>query len=254
MTDYFVMTPDRVLDMVEDSELPPTSAFMLTVLVRMARKQGGGPFLATRQEIARGMGMARKQSVDPHLKNLQDAGLVEVAHRWKNRAGDVRTGDKGEGFNEQVESEYTITGGRVDDRRSPPNHGDAPERTRVVRDTAPGLYVVPNHADAPDRTLPIEGSEDKEQIRADGFEEWWTAYPKRSGKGQARTAYRAALKKVSAGELLAGAERYRDDRNRKPDYTKNASTWLNGECWADEVEVAKASGPDQRWDRWQSGV
>ncbi|AXQ51886.1 primosomal protein [Gordonia phage Catfish] len=71
----------------------------------------------------------------------------------------------------------------------------------------------------------------------DGFAEWWEIYPKKAGKGQARTAYRKARKAVDAATLLEGAQRYRDDPKRNPEYTKNPATWLNGECWADESTV-----------------
>lgn len=93
--------------------------------------------------------------------------------------------------------------------------------------------VIKDTDDRPSKTA----SEDPE-----GFAEWWATYPKKADKGHGRRAYAKALAKVSAAELLAGAERYRDDPRRKPDFTKNPATWLNGECWADE----SASAPAQR--------
>lgn len=66
------------------------------------------------------------------------------------------------------------------------------------------------------------------------FAQFWSVYPSKKGKGQARTAFVRALTKASLEEILDGAGRYREDPKRKPDYTKNPATWLNGECWSDE--------------------
>lgn len=73
------------------------------------------------------------------------------------------------------------------------------------------------------------------------FEAFWDVYPSKVGKGQARTAFARALKKADLDVIVQGARSYRDDPKRKSDYTKNPSTWLNGECWADEkpVEVGR---------------
>jgi hypothetical protein len=69
----------------------------------------------------------------------------------------------------------------------------------------------------------------------EGFPDFWEAYPKKVDRGHALKAYIAARKRgVSLETLLAGAERYRDDANRDPKFTKNAQGWLTGECWNDK--------------------
>lgn len=107
-----------------------------------------------------------------------------------------------------------------------------------------GSPTVPTR---PDPYLKKETTSDGEP---EGFAEFWKVYPKRADKGHARKAFAKALGKASADEITAGAERYRDDPTRKPDYTKNAATWLNGECWSDESATpAKAtSGPRIQFD------
>jgi hypothetical protein len=79
-----------------------------------------------------------------------------------------------------------------------------------------------------------------------GFVAFWSAYPRHVAKGSARKAYRAALRKgVSPGEIIAGAEHYRDDWHRKSrpiEYTCHPATWLNAERWletANEQNNAK---------------
>ena len=66
------------------------------------------------------------------------------------------------------------------------------------------------------------------------FDEFWATYPRREGKGAARTAYEKALKKTDAETIIDAAARYGSDPNRSKKFTKHPSTWLNQECWEDE--------------------
>jgi hypothetical protein len=86
----------------------------------------------------------------------------------------------------------------------------------------------------------------------DGFEAWYTAFPRHEGRGHALKAYRSALKKTSASTLLQAAERYRALRSgQDPKYTMLPATWLNGEHWSDEGQpqlsiVAPFENTDER--------
>jgi len=69
------------------------------------------------------------------------------------------------------------------------------------------------------------------------FEEWYSGYPRKVGKGQARKAYAAALRKpgVTAQVLLDGlAAALPDLTSREVSYRPHPASWLNGERWADE--------------------
>lgn len=81
------------------------------------------------------------------------------------------------------------------------------------------------------------------------FGAFWAAYPKKVGKGQARTAWRKAIKNADPTLIVAAAEKYRDDPARKPDYTAHPSTWLNGERWLDQPTTPTEERP--AW--WPSG-
>lgn len=63
------------------------------------------------------------------------------------------------------------------------------------------------------------------------FDEFWNVYPKKADKGLARKSFAKALKRASLEEIVSGAERYRDDPKRNPEFTKNPSTWLNADAW-----------------------
>ena len=75
------------------------------------------------------------------------------------------------------------------------------------------------------------------------FEDWWQHYPKKAGTGQARVAYRAAVKKVTHDELVEAADRFSQQcQYKEKQFIPYASTWLNGERWLDEDESTSAWG------------
>lgn len=68
-------------------------------------------------------------------------------------------------------------------------------------------------------------------------QQFWPAYPRRVGKGQALKAFRAARKQNDLETIMAGVRRYASSRQgENPEFTKHASTWLNGQCWLDEAD------------------
>ncbi len=89
--------------------------------------------------------------------------------------------------------------------------------------------------------IEVEVEEEKEQhprsADADrdlAFEEFWLVYPRKVGKGQARKAWRTAIKKSSASEIMAGALRYAKQPGREEQFTAHPTSWLNGERWLDQ--------------------
>ncbi len=74
------------------------------------------------------------------------------------------------------------------------------------------------------------------------FESFWKLYPKKKGKKEAEKAWR----KVKAGDvpeiMQALAVEIRSEQWLKNggQYIPNPATWLNGERWNDEVQVANA--------------
>lgn len=72
--------------------------------------------------------------------------------------------------------------------------------------------------------------------REAAFAAFWSCYPKKVAKATARAAFGKALKRTTAETIVAGAQSYRDDPERDPDFTKHPATWLNGDCWDDERE------------------
>lgn len=84
-----------------------------------------------------------------------------------------------------------------------------------------------------------EGLSRKTDASDADFEAFWDAYDKKEGRKPALAKWRAAIKKpgVTPELLLKAAAEYvayqRDD-GKHPEFTKLATTWLNGEHWNDE--------------------
>lgn len=76
----------------------------------------------------------------------------------------------------------------------------------------------------------------------DRFEEWWTLVPRKVAKGQARAAFKAALRKVTFDVLAGGMRRYAASvQGKDAQYVCHPATWLNGERWADDPGVRSAT-------------
>ena len=97
------------------------------------------------------------------------------------------------------------------------------------RHTRPDLASPVSHRT---RTTELEPAERKPLNSA--IEQFWAIYPRRTAKGRVADALTKALKKASLDDILAGAERYRDDPNREDAFTQYPATWLNAEGWEDD--------------------
>lgn len=88
------------------------------------------------------------------------------------------------------------------------------------------------------------------------FLQFWNVYPLHRGKRKAQIAWLKSVKRLAqiAGsneataqaQILAAAERYRDDPNRVGQYTKYAEGWLNGDRWEDDVLPDRSSNGQGR--------
>lgn len=70
----------------------------------------------------------------------------------------------------------------------------------------------------------------------DGFAEFWAAYPRKVGRGQAERAFRTATKATDPGTIIAALRTYPFDLAR-PQFIPHASTWLNGKRWLDQIDT-----------------
>jgi hypothetical protein len=71
------------------------------------------------------------------------------------------------------------------------------------------------------------------------FDRFWSAYPRRVGKGAARAAWAKAIRKANPEAILAAITAQVDAGCFKDlTYTPYPASWLNGERWDDEIATA----------------
>lgn len=74
----------------------------------------------------------------------------------------------------------------------------------------------------------------------DLFDEWYKLYPRKAGKGQARRAFNGALKKTSMKILMEKVQEFANACiGKEKQFIKHPTTWLNGECWEDEIIIER---------------
>lgn len=94
-----------------------------------------------------------------------------------------------------------------------------------------------------------KNSIDKNTTYEHDFDRFWSAYPKKKNKGQARTAFQKAIKKTSAETMINAVEKQKKSNSWKKEngkYIPYPSTWLNAEAWEDEESVSLVSSDQQR--------
>jgi hypothetical protein len=82
------------------------------------------------------------------------------------------------------------------------------------------------------------------------FEEFWQAYPRKTGKGAARKAFEKV--KVPLEQLIAAVEAQKQSKQWNIEggrFIPMAATWLNQERWDDTVTESDASYGDSTADR-----
>lgn len=72
------------------------------------------------------------------------------------------------------------------------------------------------------------------ETELNGFDEFWSVYPRRVAKQAAYRAYKKALKETTPETIAYAARAYARERQGKDmEYTKHPATWLNAERWRD---------------------
>lgn len=79
------------------------------------------------------------------------------------------------------------------------------------------------------------------------FAVFYTAYPRKTGKAEARKKYEVALKRASAEKILNGVKQYCKEINAnktEKQFIKHPSTWLNQQCWLDYDDIIETEVVD----------
>jgi hypothetical protein len=129
---------------------------------------------------------------------------------------------------------YRWLGSRRENAGSRPDDagGASRERTPLL---SPSTQVIPSETQslAPPQkaTVVVAG-------HGEAFEVFWAHYPRKKGKGAARTAWARATKKADPGEIITGLSRYCREVEQVDEarFIAHPATWLNQERWLDEPD------------------
>lgn len=167
------------------------------------------------------------------INELVESGLVARLHTLSGRKflHIIRFAD-----HQKVEKRWSPTCFVCTETRPPSTNHDEP------------LPTSPKRANSSEEvTQEGRGGEGKKETSSTAsrstddptFTRFWEVYPRKIGKGEARKAWTKVRKSgVDLEAVIAGAERYRDDPQRKrkgDEYTKHPGPWLNAERWTDQL-------------------
>jgi hypothetical protein len=100
--------------------------------------------------------------------------------------------------------------------------------TPVSRGVDTGVHLTRTTELEPENIEPLNDINEQ-------FNQFWSVYPRKKGKGQARKAFEKALEKTDLQTILDGVHAYiANDVMDDPQFIAHPSTWLNGERWEDE--------------------
>jgi hypothetical protein len=182
----------------------------------LTQKQVAGMLGVRESEVSKAM----QELEENFVLSISDEGIVYSRRMVRDEAKRLKDQENGK------------TGGNphLNQGVNPPLNGGDKARVRV-RGKSTELELE-------ERKPPISPTRSRSLsviVEPDGFDDFWAAYPRKIGKGQARKAWRAALDKVSAGTIVKACEGYQWTGSTK--YTPHPATWLTGERWADERPV-----------------
>jgi len=137
------------------------------------------------------------------------------------------------------------------------NHRDNGSQTSnsyelLLMDTETPRKNIPtpleNISDQPQKNLPTlnlgsnnHGIEPLDHVDLD-FDRFYEIYPRKIGKGAAKTAFAKAIKKKPAQRIIEAAHEYLVAcKGKDKKFIPHPATWLNQERWDDEIEFDQGS-------------
>jgi hypothetical protein len=200
-----------------------------------------GQFFTGRQWLARELGSTEKK-VRTSLEVLRKTGII-----------DQQTTSKGSIISlinwSAYQDERPTEGQHLGQQRA--SRGPAEGQQRATKQTH--NTETQEEEESPHTPLAggeSEGDPETRQPYTADFETLWSAYPRRSGKGQAWTSWQKLKRQkifpgleamVKAIEAQARSPSWSD-----PKYIPHLSTWLNGHRWLDETNTAQQDSKKER--------
>lgn len=205
---------------------------VLVALANLANKDGiAWPSTAT---IALHAGVA-KRHVLRVLADLERRGAVKIERRnravseYKLAIGTIVSGDMASLDGPNQSGDMVSPSGDI----SAFQHVKSGDMASSSGDMVSPKPLEPSKKEEPSIT---QRAHAREVAPPDGFAAFWSAYPRKVGKGQAERAYRTATKATDPDTILAALVAYPFDLGR-PQFIPHASTWLNGKRWLDQIDT-----------------
>lgn len=192
------------------------SALALRVFCALAsHADKNGECFPSQNRIA-DVALTTRQTVNRALQCLEELGYIQAHERYRDDGG-------------MSSKHYTIN---HDIRETPPvTVGVTPPVTSED-------YTPCNPA-----TLQLNNTIKQNQLRdiphKDYFEDFWSLYPRKVGKGAARRAWKAALKTAGPETLIAAARHI--PKPEDIEFCPHPATWLDQERWLDESATSTPS-------------
>ena len=204
-TEHFALIPEWVLY----GNISSAAVRVYCVLHRYANSDGRCH--PSRKSIA-SKARIGLSTVDRSIDELIALGALTVRHR---------TSDSGD----PTSNEYTIIVNRPLFTENRP-HIEFEQRGLFKSDNQTKAIV--NQSQEPSISSSLD----------DGFDEFWSNYPRKVAKKAALKAWRTARKEAQKEDIIAGVILYAImRRDEDPRFTPHASTWLNQGRWADETMI-----------------
>jgi len=187
---------------------------------------------------------------DDDADNARITGLSKAKwKRFKCRISDMIDIANGEISQQKLIKTWKITQEKIQKNRENGSKGGRP-KLKEIKDLekANGFVSLnPNESipePEPEPLLEIGKPISCIKAKPKRFQEFWNNYPHRGGakKGRAKSELkysRHIAAGISEAEIINGAMKYCSDRSVIDGYAKNPETWLNNQCWNDEIEITK---------------
>lgn len=133
------------------------------------------------------------------------------------------------------EREFLLKRAEKQSERAKKRWSQSIETNGVADATANGVAYAPTPTPTP--TLKKETLRVSKESAPEGFDLFWSAYPKHVAKQKAIAAYKAAVAIAAPAEIIAGVRAFKFSRD--PQYQPHPATWLNQRRWQDEPSAAE---------------
>lgn len=168
-----------------------------------------------------------ERSVADHLKKLEEDGLIRIESHAGSRSGQFSSNRYILGFEREFYRRQDL----------PSAKSAVGENTHLptAKSAVGRRQILPTN---PVRDNPVSGNSKSDPV----FDAFWSEYPKKAGKAEARKAFAKALGKTTPENLIEKARLYAEwllsaQPGEFRPQPKNAQGWLNGERWEDELEI-----------------